>query len=56
MRAAAMNAVTADVVIVGAGIMGVSIAYHLARRRLPGLHGAGQRRHPPPVHPPAAGA
>jgi len=27
-----MNAVTADVVIVGAGIMGVSTAYHLARR------------------------
>jgi sarcosine oxidase subunit beta len=28
-----MAAVTADVVIVGAGIMGVSTAYHLARRR-----------------------
>ena len=28
-----MSAATADVVIVGAGIMGVSAAYHLARRR-----------------------
>jgi sarcosine oxidase subunit beta len=27
-----VTAVTADVVIVGAGIMGVSTAYHLARR------------------------
>ena len=27
-----MTAVTADVVVVGAGIMGVSTAYHLARR------------------------
>jgi sarcosine oxidase, subunit beta len=29
-----MTAATADVVIVGAGIMGVSTAYHLARRRV----------------------
>lgn len=28
-----MSSLTADVVIVGAGIMGVSTAYHLARRR-----------------------
>ena len=27
------NPATADVIIVGAGIMGVSTAYHLARRR-----------------------